>query len=81
MPWNDLNALVELHQFRFDLYRAPMMKAYTAHDACNCRWLLRLFCHHLIADHVSGEIIEREIKAYLQGNTEQFRLLLRFATS
>ena len=47
---------------RMDLSRAPLMAAYVA-ATDGKRWLLSLVVHHIVIDHVSEEILLREIEA------------------
>ncbi|MDO8043117.1 amino acid adenylation domain-containing protein, partial [Janthinobacterium sp. SUN137] len=51
--------------FRVDVRQAPLMRGFAAYDGANGRWLLRLMLHHLIADHVTLEIIATEVDTIL----------------
>jgi amino acid adenylation domain-containing protein len=53
--------------YRIDLGRAPLMRAFVAHDAANGRELLLLLSHHLVLDHTSLEVVLREIAAIAGG--------------
>ncbi len=52
---------------RIDVRQAPLIRAYTAHDTANDRWLLRLLMHHLAIDHTALDILLEEIQAHLLG--------------
>src|SRR5262249_19725513 len=51
---------------RLDVRQAPMMRGFAAYDAPNQRWLLLLAQHHLVMDHVTGELLMQEL-SLIQG--------------
>ncbi|MDR6504292.1 hypothetical protein J2785_007496, partial [Burkholderia ambifaria] len=55
---------------RLDLSRAPLFALDVAHDPERDEWLLALTFHHLIADHLTLELIVTEITAILHGRVE-----------
>ncbi|KGS05275.1 non-ribosomal peptide synthetase [Burkholderia sp. ABCPW 111] len=55
---------------RLDLSRAPLFALDIAHDPERGEWLLALTFHHLIADHLTLELIVAEITAILHGQAE-----------
>ena len=55
---------------RVDLCRAPLLQAGVAFDAAQERWLLLLRWHHLLGDHTTMEVVQREIQAHLLGRGE-----------
>ncbi|WP_157679501.1 non-ribosomal peptide synthetase [Methylovulum psychrotolerans] len=54
-------------QLRLDLQQAPLFAAYYSHDAASGTWLLALLNHHVIRDHITGELVLAEIQALLAG--------------
>ncbi|WP_269078843.1 non-ribosomal peptide synthetase [Pseudomonas syringae] len=54
-------------QHRIDLGKAPLIRAYLAHDADTGRWLLTLLDHHIINDNVSLMIVLDEIQTIMSG--------------
>jgi amino acid adenylation domain-containing protein len=53
--------------YRIDIRQAPLLRVVIAHDEENCRWLMMQLRHHLAGDHVTQEIMQEEIEAYLLG--------------
>ena len=64
--------------FRIDIRKAPMMRAFIARDDIKDRWLLALPHHHLIMDHISLEILGEEIMAHLAGKASSLPAALPF---
>ncbi|HEU4884413.1 MAG TPA: amino acid adenylation domain-containing protein, partial [Longimicrobium sp.] len=62
-----LRARFDPRHHRIELGKAPMMRAYCAHDGADGRWLLLLQRHHLISDHTTLEVLQAEIDAHLAG--------------
>src|SRR4051812_38412730 len=54
-------------QYRIDLGRAPLLRAYVAEDRARGRWLLLTLLHHLTIDHESLGGLQEEISAHLRG--------------
>src|SRR6185295_3685960 len=63
---------------RFDVRRAPLLRACVAHDAGEERWLLLLRQHHLAGDHATMELLQAEVQAYLAGRAELLQAPLPF---
>ncbi|MDH0865611.1 non-ribosomal peptide synthetase [Mitsuaria sp. GD03876] len=62
-----LEAASDPHQLRLDLTAAPLLRAWTIHDAASDRWLLALVDHHLISDNYTLQLIADEIRRQLDG--------------
>jgi hypothetical protein len=58
-------------RYRIDITRAPLIRVKIARDAVNARWVMMLLNHHLLGDHTTLDVIEREIHAHLLGQAEQ----------
>jgi hypothetical protein len=56
---------------RLDLYRAPLLAAYTIADPQSGEWLLALLNHHIVCDHISLEFVIAEIRLLLQGRSDK----------
>ena len=56
--------------FRMDVGRAPLLRVYTAYDAAQKRWLMLLLLHHLVSDHSTLELMQKEIRAHLLGRAD-----------
>ena len=65
-----LYARFDPRRYRLDIGQAPMMRVFIAHDARASCWLMLLLFQHLAIDHVTTEILLREIQAHLMGRTE-----------
>jgi amino acid adenylation domain-containing protein/FkbM family methyltransferase len=65
-----LYARFDPRHFRMDVREAPLLHACVAEDKANDRWLLLLQFHHLVSDHVTLEVLQGEIAAYLRGAVE-----------
>jgi amino acid adenylation domain-containing protein len=63
---------------RIDVQRAPMLRAYVAHDAERGRWLLLLLRHHLAGDHTATEVLREEIGAFMEGRAAELPAPLPF---
>ncbi|WP_207005729.1 non-ribosomal peptide synthetase, partial [Trinickia mobilis] len=64
--------------YRIDVRQAPLLRGLIAHDEANGRWLLLLLYHHLTSDHVTLEVLQQEIQAYLQGTADRLPAPLAF---
>ncbi|WKB55701.1 non-ribosomal peptide synthetase [Eleftheria terrae] len=65
-------------RMRLDIRRAPLMKVLVAHDPAHGRWLLLLIEHHLLGDHGTLDVMQREIQACLQGEADRLPAPLPF---
>jgi amino acid adenylation domain-containing protein len=65
-----LYARLDPRHHRIDLRTAPMLRASVAFDVALDRWLLLTRWHHLIGDHTTLEVIEKEIQAHLLGRAD-----------
>ncbi|HEU4562900.1 MAG TPA: amino acid adenylation domain-containing protein [Longimicrobium sp.] len=63
-----------------DLRRAPLMRAYVAHDQAKGHWVLLLHKHHLVLDHTSDDVLQEELQAHLQGRAAELPAPLPFRT-
>jgi amino acid adenylation domain-containing protein len=52
---------------RLDVSHAPLIRSRIVEDKASHRWLLLLQCHHLIADHVTLEVLQEEVQVLLSG--------------
>jgi hypothetical protein len=64
--------------YRFELRRAPLMKAFVSHDAENGRWLLLFLMHHLISDHITLQNLRREIESLLRDSSSVLEVSVPF---
>ncbi|UUM20748.1 non-ribosomal peptide synthetase [Mycoavidus sp. SF9855] len=55
-------------QHRIDLIQAPLLRLAIAQDD-NGRWLLVKLIHHLIGDHVTVELMDSEVQAFMKGQS------------
>ncbi|HEU0055107.1 MAG TPA: AMP-binding protein, partial [Longimicrobium sp.] len=67
-------------QYRIDLGRAPLLRAYVAEDRARGRWLLLTLLHHLTIDHESLGVLQEEISAHLLGHESELPAPLPFRT-
>ncbi len=56
---------------RLDLRRAPLMRAFVAFDGARERWLLLLLQHHLVMDHMTGELMLKEMSLIHRGRRSE----------
>ena len=66
----ELCARFDPRRFRFDVRRAPLVRAFVARDPLNERWVLLLLHHHLAIDHTTLEVLIEEVQAHLLGRGE-----------
>ncbi|RAW92177.1 non-ribosomal peptide synthetase, partial [Photorhabdus sp. S8-52] len=55
--------------FRLNLSNAPLLQFVIARET-DGRWAVVQLLHHLIGDHTTLEVLHREVRAYLTGQTE-----------
>ncbi|MBS0263261.1 MAG: amino acid adenylation domain-containing protein, partial [Planctomycetes bacterium] len=55
---------------RLEIKIAPIWRLIVAEDRAHSRWLLRKIQHHLTSDHVTSDLVEREIEVILQGHAQ-----------
>src|SRR5262249_23682549 len=65
-----LQARIDVRGYRVDVRRAPLLRAFVAHDRARERWLLLLLHHHLVMDHTTLEVLAREVQAHAAGRTD-----------
>ncbi|MEX0447230.1 amino acid adenylation domain-containing protein, partial [Xenorhabdus sp. SGI246] len=53
--------------YRLDLRQAPLLRFVVAQEKTDGRWLLLRHQHHLIGDHTTLDVMNREVRAYLSG--------------
>ncbi|MGV7960807.1 amino acid adenylation domain-containing protein [Photorhabdus tasmaniensis] len=53
--------------YRLDLSRAPLLHYVIVQESTEGRWILFEYQHHLIGDHTTLEVMDREVQAYLTG--------------
>ncbi|MBT2748499.1 MULTISPECIES: non-ribosomal peptide synthetase [unclassified Lysobacter] len=58
-------------RIRFDLRRAPLLRAYIAEDRGNGEWLLALLNHHMVDDNYSLQLLLKEVQMLLRGEQDQ----------
>jgi amino acid adenylation domain-containing protein len=73
-----LRARFHPEHYRLDLRRAPLWHLFIAADPPNRRWLVLELMHHLVSDHATLELLEREVRAILQGRLDQLPAPLPF---
>ncbi len=56
--------------YRLDLRQAPLLRFVVAQEKPDGRWLLLRHQHHLIGDHTTLDVMNREVRAYLSGEEE-----------
>nr|WP_081348047.1 non-ribosomal peptide synthetase [Photorhabdus luminescens] len=54
---------------RLDLGEAPLLRFVVAQEA-DGRWIVQQLLHHLIGDHTTLDVMNREVQAYLDGQEE-----------
>ncbi|MBI6548641.1 non-ribosomal peptide synthetase, partial [Xenorhabdus lircayensis] len=65
-----LRRLTDPRTVRMDITKAPLLTAHIAQDPESGQWLLSLLHHHLVCDHISLDIILKEMKALILGNSD-----------
>ncbi|WP_042293187.1 AMP-binding protein, partial [Paraburkholderia mimosarum] len=53
------------HQYRIDLSQAPLLRFVVAQDELG-RWILLTLLHHLISDHSTLEVMQAEVRAFME---------------
>ncbi|WP_246083895.1 condensation domain-containing protein, partial [Nonomuraea diastatica] len=56
---------------RIDLVEAPLLRAFTAHDVENDRWLLMILMHHVIGDNTSLQTLVGEVGEIMAGRADE----------
>jgi amino acid adenylation domain-containing protein len=64
--------------YRLDVRQAPMLRLIAAREPATGRWLGIELRHHLITDHTTVEIMDREVRAYLEGAADALPAPLPF---
>jgi len=54
-------------QYRMDLTEAPLLRFIVAKDADQDRWILMQCLHHMVGDHSTLDVFQREVYAFLSG--------------
>jgi amino acid adenylation domain-containing protein len=67
---DQLRRYVDPPHYRFDVRQAPLIRLFIARDAAQHRWIVMRLQHHLISDHMAGEVIQAEIQAHLLGRAD-----------
>lgn len=62
-----LSRITDSAAARMALDRAPLIALYAAIDPASEEWRLALVNHHMISDHLTLELILREVEAFLDG--------------
>ncbi|MEN1836363.1 amino acid adenylation domain-containing protein [Pseudomonas lijiangensis] len=65
-----LKARFDPRHYRLDIGQAPLMLLVVSEDKANQRWLGMLLFHHLAIDHAALEIVQREMQAFLTGQSK-----------
>ncbi|KAG0194977.1 hypothetical protein BGX31_007039, partial [Mortierella sp. GBA43] len=63
---DQLMSLLDPRRNRIDLHQAPLMR-YTVSKDVDGRWVLVELLHHSIADHTGLEMMNVEIKTFMEG--------------
>ena len=58
---------INIHNYRLDVRKAPLLRVFIAHDAANGRWVMQQMIHHLIEDMPTMKIVQDEIQVHLDG--------------
>jgi len=58
----ELRERFDPQQYALDVRQAPIQRAFIASDGTADRWLLLWLSHHLVIDHVSLELIIKEVR-------------------
>ncbi|MCA6219090.1 non-ribosomal peptide synthetase, partial [Photorhabdus antumapuensis] len=64
-------------QYRLDLSQAPLLRFVIAQET-DGRWYVLQLQHHLIGDHTTLEVMNREVRAYLDGQDDNLPLPVPF---
>nr|WP_036843311.1 non-ribosomal peptide synthetase [Photorhabdus khanii] len=65
------------HHYRLDLNQAPLLHFAVAQEE-DGRWVVLQLLHHLIGDHTTLEVMNREVQAYLAGQEENLPVPVPF---
>ncbi|MCF5710726.1 AMP-binding protein, partial [Pseudomonas syringae] len=75
---SQLKARFDPRHYRLDIREAPLMRLVVCEDTAHDRWVAMLLFHHLAIDHAALEIVQREMQAYLSGNTDTLAAAVPF---
>ncbi|MGO1002252.1 amino acid adenylation domain-containing protein [Lysobacter sp. CA196] len=64
-----LQAVVDPRKHRLDVRRAPLLRLSCARDGADGSWVGALQFHHMALDHTALEVVQREMQAFLHGET------------
>ena len=67
-----------LQHICLDLRVAPLIRGFVARDETHGRWLLLMLQHHIVIDHVTVEIVFKEILAHMHGRIDALPVPLPF---
>ena len=65
-------------RYRLDVSQAPLMRVCVAQEARDGRWVMLHLFHHLLGDHTSLEVLQREVHLHLLGQAEKLPEALPF---
>ncbi|MCA6221494.1 non-ribosomal peptide synthetase, partial [Photorhabdus antumapuensis] len=63
---DQLNQRFDPRRYRLDLNQAPLLRLVVAQES-DGRWIALQLMHHLIGDHTTLEVMNGEVRAYLNG--------------
>jgi amino acid adenylation domain-containing protein len=66
-----LYARFDPRQCRIDVCQAPLLRVHVAHDPTDKRWLMMMWLHHLVGDHLTLAMMQKEIQAHQLGRAKQ----------
>ncbi|KOY61429.1 hypothetical protein AM629_13925 [Photorhabdus heterorhabditis] len=72
-----LAQLFDPRQHRIDLSQAPLLRFVMAQET-DGRWVVLQLLHHLIGDHTTMEVMNREVQAYLTGQQNRLPVPVPF---
>nr|WP_250862454.1 non-ribosomal peptide synthetase [Caballeronia sp. INML3] len=75
---DQLARLFDARSQRLPLHQAPLLRLTIAKEHDSPRWLALLVWHHLIGDHVTLEVIQKEISALLEGRADALNVAQPF---
>jgi amino acid adenylation domain-containing protein len=65
-----LSARFDPAVFRMDVSEAPLLRLRYTRDTRDGSWMALILLHHLIGDHVTLDVIEEEVRAYVLGRAD-----------
>ncbi|MDP5209828.1 non-ribosomal peptide synthetase [Microbulbifer sp. 2205BS26-8] len=66
-----LQAQYDPRSYRLNISKAPLIRAVLVFDRQQNRYLLALFCHHLLTDHIASKVMLDEIGMHVDGRGDQ----------